>query len=194
MISPECFRMYMTPYKILEYEVALSANKPDKFQEVKFGEKSEILRIRKFSDYHSEYYVLVKGNMMGKSFVIGEIYKFYTNLVDSNLSMDLFEILRIFFEKVGVEFTFSGIKSKFLYKSKISIDLPPMDVESHLTRLAEYLLPYYNKEESGHSRDESMKLYAIPKFIEGNYVHFMTFDLLYALNHFKYTGYLNESN
>lgn len=194
MISPECFRMYMTPYKILEYEVALATIKPDKSEHVKLGEKSEILQIRKFYDCNSEYYILVKGNITGETFVIYEIYKFYTNLVNGNLSINLLEILRIFFEKVGVEFTFSGTKSKFHYKSKISIGLPPMNTESHMARLAEYLSPYYSKDEKGHSREESMKLYAIPKFSEGNYVHFMTFDLLYALNHFKYTEYLKGRN
>jgi hypothetical protein len=192
MISPECWRIYLTPYRILGYEVALASVKPDKIQEINFGESSEILKIRKFSDYYSEYYVLVKGNMSGNTFVIGEIYKFYTSLIDGDISLNLIEILKKLFEKVGVEFDFSGIKTKFLYKSQILIGLPPLEEKIHRELLVNYLSLYFDKDEMGHSQDESVNIFAIPRITKGNYVDFMHFDLLYGLNHFKYDRYLKE--
>jgi len=176
----------MTPFRILEVEVALASNKPEKTQVIKIGEEVRYLHIKKFDGYH----ILANGYWSGGKFYIEEVYKIYEDIIRRHNDINLIQILEDLYYEVGIEVRIGGRSTRFLINSDLIIGLPPLPIEVHRDRITEYM--EVKNQEIGVSEYESTNFNIRFKIDRGNYVDFMRILLLYALNYQKYIAYLNR--
>jgi hypothetical protein len=182
----DCKEIFLLPYAISEIDVFSTIRNADHCQRATYEEFELILCMKKF-DLN---YLIVKGKTIRKDIVIKEVYKVYEDLIKgrNNSGLNLLSILAEFYQIIGSDFDFGGVKSKFL------IDFPNIGVPKVPNGDIEIMIKDFLTISQFSTLQGGKTMFEILLNIrQGNYVDFIHVLLMYVFNPMKYGEYLEKN-